>query len=54
MTLENLKLMLDASIRKNGGGVTFEQCFHILNDVIAFIHAEDLRIKQEQNMYALN
>jgi hypothetical protein len=54
MTLENLKMMLDISIKRNGGCVTFEQCFHVLNDVIAFVHTEDQRIKKEENMYALN
>jgi hypothetical protein len=54
VTLENLKLALDTSIRRNGGCVTFEQAWHVLNDVINFVHMEDMRIKEEKNMYALN
>jgi hypothetical protein len=54
VTLENIKLALDSSIRRNGGCVTLEQAWYVLNDVINFINMEDMRIKQEQNMYALN
>lgn len=48
---QEIKLALDSSIRRNNGATTLHDCLNVLNDLIYFIHSQELRINSEQDNF---